>query len=371
MGDYSRLCTGRYPAGDDLWSSVCAPIDVSETRSYADEGWQSVCGMYLVTGGSGFLGSHLVEALVARGAAVRALVRPTSRVDHLRGLGVELVQGTLEDAHSLQAVAQGVERVYHCAALAADWGAWEAFRAANVTGVRNLLEAALAAGVGKFVHVSTTDVYGHPDAPVDETAPYRLRGWPYGDTKIEGESLVWDYHREHNLPVTVVRPANVYGPRSTSFVIEIVDLLKSGTMIHIGDGHNPAGLAYVTNVVDVILRAGDSETSVGRAYNVSDGSRVTWRQYVDRLAEIVDVPSPRVVVPYRLAYAIGWAMERVYGALRIQARPLLTRMAAELFGTDQGFSIERARRELGYEPQVGFGEGMRRVGAWLRETGAI
>jgi nucleoside-diphosphate-sugar epimerase len=330
-----------------------------------------VCGMYLVTGGSGFLGSHLVEALVARGAAVRALVRPTSRVDHLRDLEVELIQGTLEDAHSLRAAVQGVARVYHCAALASDWGAWEAFRAANVTGVHNLLEAALAVGVSKFVHVSTTDVYGHPDAPVDETAPHRLRGWPYGDTKIAGEALVWDYYRERGLLATVVRPVSVYGPRSTSFVIEIVDLLKSGGMIHIGDRHNPAGLAYVTNVVDVILRAGDSETSVGRAYNVSDGSRVTWRQYVNRLAGIVGVPSPRIVVPYRMAYAVGWAMERMYGVLRIQARPLLTRMAVELFGTDQGFSIERARRELSYEPQVDFEEGMRRVEAWLRGTGAI
>jgi nucleoside-diphosphate-sugar epimerase len=327
--------------------------------------------MYLVTGGSGFLGSHLVEALVAGGEKVRVLVRPTSQVDHLQELGVELVQGDLVDIQSLKAATRGVECVYHCAALAADWGPWEAFRAANVTGVRNLLEAALAADVSKFVHVSTTDVYGHPDAPVDETAPYRLRGWPYGDTKIEGERLVWAYHRERGLPVTVVRPVNVYGPRSASFVTDLVDLFKEGSMIHIGDGRNPAGLTYVTNVVDVIRCAGDSEKSVGRAYNASDGSRVTWRQYVDRLAEIVGVPSPRIVVPHRLAYFIGWGMERVYGALRIQSRPLLTRMAAELFSTDQGFSIERARRELGYEPRVDFDEGMRRVEAWLRETGAI
>jgi nucleoside-diphosphate-sugar epimerase len=327
--------------------------------------------VYLVTGGSGFLGSHLVEALVARGAKVRALVRATSQVSYLQNLGVELAQGDLGDIQSLQAAARGVERIYHCAALAADWGTWEAFRAANVIGVRNLLEAALTADVSKFVHVSTTDVYGHPDSPVDETAPYRLRGWPYGDTKIEGERLVWDYHREHGLPVTVVRPVSVYGPRSDSFVIEIVDLLKSGSMIHIGDGRNPAGLAYATNVVDVILRAGDSEVSVGQAYNASDGSKVTWRQYVDRLSDIVGVSSPRIVVPHRLAYFIGWTMEKVYGALRIEARPLLTRMAAELFGTDQGFSIDKARRELGYEPQVDFDEGMRRVETWLRETGAI
>jgi nucleoside-diphosphate-sugar epimerase len=298
---------------------------------------------------------------------VRALVRPSSKTEHLESLGVELVHGDLDDVQSLRAAAQGMERVYHCAALAADWGAWEAFRAANVSGVSNLLQAALGAGVKKFVHVSTTDVYGHPDYPADETAPHRLRGWQYGDTKIQGEQVVWDFYRQHGLPITVVRPVNIYGPRSTTFVLEIVELLKSGSMMHIGQGRKPAGLTYVTNVVDVLIRAADSDNSVGQAYNACDGSDVTWRQYVNRLADVVGAPRPRVVLPYRLAYLAAWAMEKTYGALRIKSRPLLTRMVVELFSTHQGFPIDKARRELGYEPQVDFDEGLRRVQDWLRQ----
>jgi len=125
----------------------------------------------LVTGGSGFLGSHLVEALVARGEKVRVLVRPTSKIDHLENLKVELVYGNMNNIQSLREAVQNVERVYHCAAIATDWGTWESFRNTNVTGVHNLLEAALKAGVGKFIHVSSTDVYGHPDYPADETTP--------------------------------------------------------------------------------------------------------------------------------------------------------------------------------------------------------
>ena len=326
----------------------------------------------LVTGGSGFLGSHLVEALVARGERVRALVRPTSKTAHLESLGVELAFGDLTDLQSLRAACQGIERVFHCAALASPWGTWQEFRAANVTGVGNLLQAALEAKVSKFIHVSTTDVYGHPDEPVDETAPHRRRGFPYGDTKIEGEQRVWTYYREHQLPVTVVRPVNIYGPGgSTSFVTEIAGFLKDGGMVHIGTGRQPAGLAYVTNVVDVMLRAADSESCLGQAYNASDGSDVTWRQFVDRLAEIVGVPSPRITIPYRLAYLAGWTMEKVYGALRLKDDPMLTRLGVEYFGTDQGFPIDKARRELGYEPKVGFEEGMQRVEEWMRETGAI
>ncbi|MCP4537435.1 MAG: NAD-dependent epimerase/dehydratase family protein [Chloroflexi bacterium] len=299
------------------------------------------------------------------------MVRPTSQTAHLENLGVELIHGDLDNVQSLKAAVKGVERVYHCAALATDWGAREEFHTSNVNGVRNLLDATAETEVNKFIHISTTDVYGHPDYPADESAPHRLRGWPYGDTKIKGEKLVWMYHQQRGLPVTVVRPVNVYGPRSTSFVLEIVDLLKSGGMVHIGPGHKPAGLGYAANVVDVILRAADSKSSIGQAYNASDGSNVTWRQYVDRLAEIVGVPSPRLVIPYRVAYMLSWAMEKAYGTLRIKSRPLLTRMAVELLGTDQGFSIEKARQELGYKPEVNLDEGIRQVEAWLRQTDYI
>ena len=96
--------------------------------------------------------------------------------------------------------------------------------------------------------------------------------------------MVWTYYHEHNLLITIVRPVNIYGPRSVTFVLDIVELLKSGGIVNIGNGDKPAGLAYVTNVVDVILRAEDSENSVGQAYNASDGLDVTWRQYVNRLA---------------------------------------------------------------------------------------
>jgi nucleoside-diphosphate-sugar epimerase len=326
----------------------------------------------LVTGGTGFLGSHLIEALAARGESVRALVRPTGKVAHLQSLGVEPAYGDLTDAPSLRAAVRGMERVYHCAALAADWGyGWDAFRAVNVTGTGSLLAAALEAKVSRFVHVSTSDVYGYPDYPADESAPYRRRGWPYGDTKIEAEQLAWTFHREHGLPVTVVRPVSIYGPRSNSFVLEIVALLRSGSLVHIGRRAKPAGLAYVANMVDLLLRAGDSDRSVGQAYNASDGSDISWRQYVERLAAIVGVPNPRRVVPHAPAYLAGWVMERIYAALRIKTRPLLTRMAVELWSTDQGFPIDKARNELGYEPEVDFEEGMRRVEAWLRAVNVV
>ena len=325
----------------------------------------------LVTGGTGFLGGHLVEALAKRGEQVRVLARPGSKTEHIDQLGIEIIQGDLGDIPSLKKATRDVEFIYHCAALAADWGSWEDFEKINVVGTRNLLQAAVEGAVNKFIHISTTDVYGYPNSRVDETAPFRFRGWPYGDTKIKAEQSVWDYHRQHGLPVTVVRPLNIYGPRSTTFVLEIAELLKNGKMVHIGKGHKSAGLVYVTNVVDVILLAAENDISNGRAYHASDGSNVTWPQYVNGLADIIGAAHPKISLPYRPAYFIGWLMENIYGALAVKSRPLLTRMAVELVGTDQGFSIEKAQKELNYTPKVDFENGMQLVENWLKRIGII
>jgi nucleoside-diphosphate-sugar epimerase len=325
----------------------------------------------LVTGGSGFLGGHLVEALVKRGEQVRVLVRPASKTEHLEQLGVELYPGDLGDIHSLRNATQDIDIVYHCAALAADWGSREEFAKTNVAGTRNLLQAALERRVDKFIHISTTDVYGYPDSPVDETAPFRFRGWPYGDTKIKAEETVWEYYHQKGLPVAVVRPLNIYGPRSTTFVLEIAGLLKKRSMVHIGNGLKSAGLVYVTNVVDVILLSADNDISIGQAHHASDGSNVTWPQYVNRLADIIGAPHPRISIPYRPAYIIGWLMEKIYRALAVKTRPLLTRMAVELVGTDQGFSIEKTQKDLNYTPNVDFEEGMQHVKDWLLQIGYI
>jgi nucleoside-diphosphate-sugar epimerase len=148
-------------------------------------------------------------------------------------------------------------------------------------------------------------------------------------------------------------------------------LLKKGEMLHVGGGHANAGLGYVTNVVDLMLRGAELPVAVGRAYNASDGTTHTWRDFVEKLADIVGVKRPRLSLPKPVAYVVGWAMERTHALVGAQSRPLLTRMAVELLGTDQGFSINRARTDLGYRPTIDFDEGMQRVGLWLREIGAI
>jgi nucleoside-diphosphate-sugar epimerase len=326
----------------------------------------------LVTGASGFLGSHLVEGLVRDGEDVVALVRRSSDRTHLVALGAQIVDGDLVDRSSLAACLEGVDRVFHCAALVSDWGTWQEFRATNVTGLANLLEAADQARVERFVHVSSTDVYGHPDRVLDEHAPFRRRGWPYGDTKIEAEELFWRFVRERGLNGTVVRPASLYGPRSRSFVDEVLELLRERRLPLIGPADRAAGLTEVTNAVDAILLIASSEQTIGRAYNVTDGSRVGWQTYFERLAQIADVPPPRRFrIPRAAAYPAAWAVELVYRGLRLRSRPPLTRLMVELLATEQGFSNARLETELAYRPRLAFDEGMQRLEAWLRMEGRI
>jgi oxidoreductase len=326
----------------------------------------------LVTGGSGFLGSHLVDRLSSLGENVRVLVRSTSNIEHLKRVkNVEVVYGDLGDVQSLEKATAGIEYIFHCAALASDWGSWNDFYHVNVECLRNLLNVLVNCNIKRLIHISTTDVYGYPNYPADEDAPYKSRGIPYCDTKIAGEKLVWQYFKKHKLPVTVIRPVNIYGPRSITFGYDIAKLLKDGSMVHISNGNKPAGLAYVGNVVDAIILTAENKASIGHAYNISDGSHVTWRKYVNRLAKITGLSKPKIVIPYKLAYMTGWIMEKYYGAFSIKGKPLLTRMAAELFGTNQGFPIKKAKQELGYKPKVDFDEGMYKTKFWLRESKLI
>ncbi len=321
----------------------------------------------LVTGASGFVGSHLARALVARRGRVRALVRKNPLPDDLLQAGVEPVRGDLADPDTLAVAAAGVERVFHCAARVADWGDPAGFRADNERGVANIVNAARAAGAARFIHLSTTDVYGFPDAGVDETAPCRYRGWPYGDTKIAGENLVWKLGRASGMPVTVIRPANVYGVGSLSFVAEVADRLRRGDMIHLGRRRPPAGLCHVDNLVEAILLAGDSEAAAGQAYNVTDDSNLSWRDFTDGLADALGTGRPRVTLPRSLAYAAGWCLEKASARGHSRRRPLLPRMAVEIFTTDQSFAIGKARRDLGYEPRRTFAASLPEMVRWLEE----
>ncbi len=276
----------------------------------------------------------------------------------LRSAGepVRLLETRLSDTAGLVAAVRDVSVIYHCAARSTDWAPWNSFYESNVTGVENLLAAAAqSTSLRRFVHVSTTDVYGYPRIPCDETHPTVDVGLPYNCTKILGDTLV----RGSSLPFTIVRPATIYGPRGKDFATTIAAHLRQGTMAVIDGGRTPGGFCYVDNVAAAMIAAASQEAAIGQIYNISDGTHMTWRAYVDAIADGLGTRRAWINLPAALAFPLARAFEMLPG------RPMLTRHAVYLLSRNQEYPAARAHRDLG-PPAVSIEDGIARTVAWLR-----
>lgn len=321
----------------------------------------------VITGATGLLGSHLAEQLAARGERVRALVRPTSDTGFLRQLGVELAAGDLHDPESLRRAVGSADIVYHCAARVGDWGPWRAFRREVIEATGNLLDACRDAGVGRILHVSSIIVYGHPRAVCerfDEDEPLGQNLWVwdyYCRAKIRAEELC----RQYPGPLTIVRPSWIYGPRDRTTLPRVLKALDAGRVVQIGPGDNLLNIVYAADVAEGAIRAANHPGAAGRAYNLSSPGEVTQRQFLDLLTESLGKPPVTRRVPYRVAFWGGFAAEAVARAARLKRPPHITRYAVALIGRSTRYSVERARRELGWRPRVSVHEGVRRTLDWF------
>ncbi len=325
----------------------------------------------LITGASGFIGGRLAARLAHEGRRVRCLVRASSDTEQLERLDVELAVGDLTDADSLARAVRGASHVLHCGALVSDWATTQEIARVNVTGTRELLAAAADASVRRFVHFSTTDVYGHPGgAEIEEShAASRFGNW-YAQSKRQAEAEVRRVQAASALDAVILRPATVYGPGSRDVVGEIARAIQGRHMLLIDGGRPLAGLCYVENLIDAALLALRHEAAPGNVFNVSDGLRVSWRQFTDDLAAGLRCPPVRWSLPYALANGIGFSLEHGYRLLRratgLRTPPLLSRQAVQVLGRDQDFSNRKLRDTLGWEPRVDYATGLQATLAWLR-----
>jgi nucleoside-diphosphate-sugar epimerase len=325
----------------------------------------------LVTGATGFIGRRVVARLAAAGQRVRALVLPHDDTTALAGSTLEVARGDVTDRAAVAAAAVGARRVYHLAAVVGDWGPDALFERINVGGTRAVLDAAAAAGAERVVMVSSIVVYGSRlhTGPCDEDAPRELGLGPYGRTKRASEELALDYHGFGRVPVTVVRPGNVFGAGSGLWVDELARILRRGLGMWVDDGDGDATLAHVDNVVDVIVRAGEHPAAAGRIYNANDGSGVSWKLYLRDIAAAAGAPPPTRGLPRPVAAATAAAMERAWRLAGRRDRPLLTREAVQLFASRPPVPIARAAAELGYAPGS-YGAAIDEVRAYLGSRAA-
>ena len=327
----------------------------------------------LVTGASGFLGGRLAEMLMSEGEQVTILARSTSDLSHLSAFPpnrLRVVRGGLTDQEALLDAVREVTHIFHCAAASTDWAPMRVYFESNVQGTEMLLAAALKAPhLQRFIHVSTTDVYGYPVVPCAETGEIRDAGLPYNQTKIQAEEAVWRASRER-LPVAVVRPATIYGPRGKAFVTDIAELLRRRQMAHIDGGRATGGFLYVDNAVAAIIAVAGCADAEGQVYNLADGTGATWNQYVAALAHGLGYRPPWIDLPFGLAMAVAGAMEAPYRWLKaLPARPMLTRHATLLLARDQEFPNDKARAELGFTSRISMEEGIARSVVWLKSVG--
>lgn len=310
----------------------------------------------LVTGAGGFIGSHLVEALVREGRRVRAFVRYNGRGDagQLRFLPaearaeVEVVFGDLRDANAVQDAARGVDVVYHLGALIGIPYSYVHPRETvdtNVTGTLNVLLAARERGVRRVVHTSTSEVYGTArTVPITEEHPLQGQS-PYSASKIGADMLVESFHRSFGVPVVTLRPFNTYGPRQSMRAVIptiAVQALRSD-VVRLGSLSPTRDLNFVTDTVDGFLRAGRVPGVEGRLMNLARDEETTIGALAQTIVAMVGRP------------------------VRIETDASRRRPEASEVQRLRGDS-SLARERLGWKPAVSLDEGLRQTVAWVREN---
>ena len=310
-----------------------------------------------VTGGSGFIGKRLVPRLQADGHVVTALLLPAENAPGWRDVGI--ARGDITNGSSLAGTMDGQEAVIHLAGAVGYGQTFERCNAINRDGTRHVADEAAAAGVRRFVHMSSVSVYGRPvGVTVTEDFPLTKINDPYGDTKIDAEHIVTALEAAGKLDLTIVRPTVIYGPGDDKFLPKMVENLRAGRARIIGPGTNIVDAFHVDDAVEFLARVLIDRRAVGGIYNLSNPDNPTWNEFIALVAAAVGVPAPRQHLPYAVAWCLAAAMEAVGWATG--KPPLLTRYGVRVIGKPYFYALDRTRRDLGYTPAIDLREGVRR-----------
>jgi nucleoside-diphosphate-sugar epimerase len=321
----------------------------------------------VVTGATGFLASHLIPALQERDHSVRALVLPSEDATWLNERGVAVYRGDVRQPETLTEPMRTADGVVHMAALMATWAPMQVHRAVHVTGTENVCRAALAAGVQRVVHLSSAITYTPSGGrPIEEHFPQQPLHEPHAVTKAEGDKLVQRMIAKDGLPAVIIRPEAMFGANDRINFRRLADRVRAGKGIIIGAGRNAVPFVYVADVVQGLLLALEHPGAVGQAYNITNDQRMSEEAFLRAIAEEVGGKVPRVHVPYLAMYGAATVAEWI--ATLTKREPLVTRHGVQMFGSNNPLSIDKARRELGYEPRVPLRDGIRLAGSWYREN---
>lgn len=322
----------------------------------------------LVTGGTGFIGRHLVKALLAKGSAVRILSRKRDDIRLFKDTGIEWVCGDLTVKDSLQEIARDVDVVFHLAAQMGTWGLdSKHFDNVNVQGTQNILEACVDKGVKQFILASTPGVQGKGDPHANETLPFKPP-YDYERTKCEAEKLVIKFNRNCDLHVTIIRPDFVYGPGDLRR-LSLYRAIKQKKFYIVGSGKSILHPTYVEDLIQGFGLVMNNQVAFGEVYNIAGPHQITVEDYVRIISKALDVPVPLVKIPKPLALAMAMVFEIISKVSGNE--PYISRSRIEFLTQSHGLDIDKARTQLGYVPKYDFEEGIRLAISWYRNQGLI
>ncbi len=319
-----------------------------------------------LTGGSGFIGSHLAQKLVSEGHKLRVLVRKNSNTELLKKLGVKLVYGDVTDKQSLSKLVYDVDIVYHLAAKVYK-GPPEEFWRVNYHGTKNMLEVCMYKKLQRFVFTSTVTVMGSiADPPADETYPYNPTS-PYEQSKCAAEKIALQYHQKYDIPVTIIRPAVVYGPRNM-YQLKLYRWIQKSRAF-IGCMDNWVHLSHIENLLAGITLAAQNPKAIGEVYIIADETPILWREYFQLIAEALGTNPPNKQIPI-------WTVKAFASSLEITSRmfrttPAIVSSWVQELTKNFAYNISKARKDLGYNPTVTLKEGLRQTIEWYKRNGYL
>jgi nucleoside-diphosphate-sugar epimerase len=324
----------------------------------------------LVTGGLGFTGAALTGRLLDEGHEVRVLDKHPGLVkDELAARGAAVTLGSVTDRALVDRCTEGCEVVMHLAAAFRETGAPDSlYEEVNVEGTRNTVQAALDAGVRKYIYCSTQGVHGHVENPPgDENSPIAPEDY-YQETKYRGEEVLREYDSK-GMEWTIIRPTAIYGPGDPERFAMIFRRVYRGKFPMFGTGETFYHPVYIDNLVDAFLLAIPGGVGAGEAYIVADAEYVPIRELVERVAKALGTEVRISSYPIGPLIVAGHVCEKVCKPFGINP-PIFPRRV-DWFRQVRAFRIDKARRDLGYEPRVGLDEGLRRTGEWYRNRGYL
>ncbi|MBU4261593.1 MAG: NAD-dependent epimerase/dehydratase family protein [Proteobacteria bacterium] len=323
----------------------------------------------IVTGGGGFVGKAVVRLLIARGISTTVIGR--NDYPEVREMGARVARGDIRDPQFLTTVFREHDTVFHVAAKAGIWGDYQDYFSINVQGTENVLAACRTSGISRLVYTSTPSVVFRSGdlAGVDEGAPYAdIFLCHYAETKVLAEKMVLGANCRHLL-TTALRPHLVWGPGDTNLIPRLLARGRSRQLKIVGTGENLVDISYIDNVASAHLLAAEnlenSASAAGQAYFISQGEPVNLWNWINWLFTRLEIPQVTRQVSFGKAYAAGFVFEKLYSLLGRSEEPPMTRFLAEQLAKSHWFSMEKARRDFGYNVEVSTAEGVDRLVAWL------